>query len=470
MRAVLVIAIVAVLCGRAPALEHQQRHDLADRLAATQAALDIANRRIGELEAGFDRIFAQAQTASKDVASVSAQVKNLQARSQAAAAPAAPAFKVTPYGYIKVDMIYDDAQASATAYAPWVLSESAGSGSDKQFALTVRQSRFGLNIAGPDQDGLRLTAKVEADFYGPGSNETRPQLMLRHAYFMAARDDWNLLVGQTGEVLSPLWPSTVNYLAGAFQGNPGHRKPMIRYERVKPLPDGAGFQIDLALVRSVGSSVFSTSSLDDQASDAAWPVFEARTAWTLGSLYERPVTVGLSGHVGQEEYDQVVVDGTSLKTVSGKGDMYMTYSGCIDWMVPVCKTADISGEFYGGRNLDAFMGGVNQGVNTGTTQGVKKFADACDCPIDAWGGWMQVCWRPNPKWAFTTGAGMDDPENDDLSGALNKSSNKAAFTNAWYTLNEKTKVGAEVMYMDTDYMGADDGDNIRLQGAVQYTF
>jgi hypothetical protein len=487
----LLLLLPAILSFAAPASAQEistpaSTPESAARLGAdidrTQAALDSALRRIDELEARVDSLSGQVDAGAGNVSSLSSQLRDLESRAAAPAVAATPAFTFQPYGYIKLDMIYDDSRTSGTDYAVWVLSESPGFGSDKYFSVTVRQTRLGVNILGPDFAAGKQSGKVEIDFYAPASSEAKPEPMLRQAWWQLAYPDWNILVGQAGEVMSPLFPTSLNYAYLAHSGAPGYRKPLVRYQRNDKLPQGSVLQSELAVVRGIGSGVFSSTSLDDQGSDAGWPVLESHVGLSIPTAIGRPFAFGVSGHYGQEEYDRTALSAgppASIVTTSGKGAMYSTYSGNLDWKVPLAKEWDFTGEFFSGRNLDAYMAGAGQGVNTGVTQGTTTFAAALDKGIDSTGGWSQLCYKPSSllKWSFTVGAGIDDPDNSDLSGSINRSRNANYFTNAIYSLTEKTLIGVEVSYMTTDYKSTGyatvpsaDGDNIRVQTSLQYNF
>ena len=434
--------------------------ELKAALEKTQAALGTALRRIDELEAKVGTLGGQVGSASKDVSSISTQMRQLEEKAKQPA-PAAPVvFK--PYGYIKVDMVYDSTRTAGTDCTAFVLPEKPGFANDQHFSITVRQTRLGVNIAGPDLDSGKTMGKVEIDFYAPASIENKPELMLRQAFWQATFDDWNVLVGQTWEVVSPLFPNTLNYSYLALSGNPGYRKPMVRYERTDKVLGDKTLQTDVALVRGIGASVRSASSLDDQSSDAAWPNFQARLGMTFPTAGGAPVVVGLSGHVGQDEYDPAA--GTA------RGNQYATYMGNVDFKFPVVKKVDVVGEVWRGRNLNGYMGGIGQGVNDPTTQSAATIGSALNKGIDAWGGWTQVCYKPTDKWFMSVGLAIDDPENGDLSGSINRARNATYFTNALYNLNKQATVGVEVSYQQTNYIGTADGENLRVQGALQFNF
>lgn len=465
-----------------PAAVAQSSADLSSDLDRAQSALDAALRRIDALERKVTALDAAADAASRDASSISSQLDRLESRALAPAPAAPPAFTFQPYGYVRLDMVYDDTRNSGTDYAVWVLSESPGFGSDKYFSVTVRQTRLGVNILGPNVGAARQSGRVEIDFYGPASAENKPEPMLRHAYWQLSYSTWNVLVGQTGEVMSPGYPISLNYAYLAHCGAPGYRKPMVRYQRNDSFAGDSVLTWELALVRGTGTGVFSSSSLDDQGSDAGWPVIEPRAGVTVPTKLGRPFILGVSGHYGQEEYDRTALlagSPAAIVTASGRGRMYPTYSGNLDWKLPLAREWDFAGELFAGRNLDAYLAGAGQGVNTGITQGTSTFGAALDRGIDSAGGWGQLSYRPAclPKWGFTIGAGIEDPDNSDLSGSINRSRNADYFANAVYSLTEKTSIGVEVSYMRTDYkrtgyatVPSADADNIRVQTMLQYNF
>lgn len=429
------------------------------RLDAAATRLDGATRGIDELEAAIRSASVAADARQAGVYGLRAQLSALEARSERQRTAVEPLLSFKPYGYIKTDVIYNDAHTSSTDAATFVLPEASGFGSDRHFGITVRQTRLGLEIAGPDFAGGKQSGKVEVDFYGVAPAENRAQPMLRQAYWQLAYPDWSVTVGQTGEVMSPQFPMSVNYAYLANSGNPGYRKPGLYYHR----SDNARFSTtvitDLAIVRGIGSTVLGAAALDDEGSDAGWPVVESRVGLSRPTRFGRSVAAGVSGHYGQEEYDPQ----TSGVATSGRGEAFSTYSGNIDWCVPVAARWDVKGELFAGRNLDAYMAGIGQGVNLDDGRA-----------IDSVGGWSQVTYRLTPRWCLGLGAGIDDPDNSDLSAATpaspNRSRNATYFGDAVYNINDRTAVGLELSWQKTDYIQAPDGDNFRVQTSLQFGF
>lgn len=462
------IALMLV-CGWAYAAEEttesaatvldEQMQQLPRLLDETRADLEKANRRISELAQKIGTMGSDMVTTSSDLYELSTQLKQVEQKSREIIAEKGVIF--TPYGYIKVDMVYDDTRTSGTSVTAFVQPETAGFGSDRHFTITARETRLGVNIAGPDlgEDGTSA-GKIEVDFYAPATIENKAQLMLRQAYYQATFPTWNVLVGQSWEVVSPAFPNMLNYSNLCLSGNPGYRKPMIRYQRTDKAWGETTMRTDVALVRGIGTGnapwLRSSSVLDDEASDAGYPDVQARWGITSPTKHGRPLVLGVSGHFGREEYDPVA--GAPPAITSGKGTLYSSYSGNADWSVPLCKTLDFNGEVFSGRNLDSYMAGIGQGVNLTLGKG-----------IDSIGGWGQLCYHPSPDWLFTAGAGVDDPDNGDLSVG-GRERNATYFTNAIYNINRQTRVGIEVSYQETDWKGIADGDNIRVQSSLQFNF
>ena len=96
---------------------------------------------------------------------------------------------------------------------------------------------------------------IEIDFYGGGA-ENKPRPQLRHAYADIAWVDsgWNMLAGQTWDLISPLNPWTLNYSVAWWAGNIGFRRPQIRLTKQTGIGEGADFLAAFAITRDIGST------------------------------------------------------------------------------------------------------------------------------------------------------------------------------------------------------------------------
>ena len=158
LRKVLLPATLALLlCTGLTAAAQEQVEDLetdaasadvVETLNQTRQELRNANRRISELEQKIGAIEGRITETSDDVYSLSTQVKKLEAASREISP--LPDWGFDPYGYIKIDAVYDSTRTSGTSATAFVLPEKPGYSNDSHYTITARQTRFGVNIAGPD--------------------------------------------------------------------------------------------------------------------------------------------------------------------------------------------------------------------------------------------------------------------------------------------------------------------------------
>ena len=97
-----------------------------------------------------------------------------------------------------------------------------------------------MKVFAPDIGDLKVMGRFEFDFYNPvttGTNENKSTPQMRHAYGQVTGTDWSLLFGQTSDLISPLFPNTLNYTVGWFGGNMGYRHPQLRVTKWWDCPE-----------------------------------------------------------------------------------------------------------------------------------------------------------------------------------------------------------------------------------------
>jgi len=349
---------------------------------------------------------------------------------------------VQVYGRLKADAAYDTSRVDPGNYVRWV--DPSGE-KDDEFNLTASETRLGINFKGPDAGSAKTSGKVEIDFYGNSAAtdaENKAKPMMRHAYAVLEFPQWSLLAGQTSDIVSPLVPRTLNYSVMWWVGNIGYRRPQIRFIKQADLCKDTKLKLDAGISRTIGESF---GAFTETGEDAGVPTVQARAGLTFPFLAQ-PATLGLSGHYGKEEF------GSLERT---------TWSLNLDALVPLMDSMTFKGEYFVGKNLDAFLGGIGQGINQGKL-----------LSIEAQGGWMAVEMEAGKGWSFTGGVGMDDPRDADLVGAPGnpRKSNRCVFGNAIYALSKNAKVGFELSQWRTDYVGTGPVDDVRGQMSVIYEF
>lgn len=353
------------------------------------------------------------------------------------------------YGFVKLDASYDTAAADPGNFVKWVDLEPENE-DDDQFNMTANQTRLGLWLRTPDEadKSLQTKGRVEIDFYGGGA-ENKPNPMLRLAYIDLywRKSGWRFLAGQSFDVISPLFPITVNYSVQWWAGNIGYRRPQMRISKNVAISQNSSLHLAGAITRNIGTtdSVFADV---DAGTDAGLPGFQGRLGWNSKSF-----NIGLSGHWAEEEYD--------LDDL-GNSEQFDSWSANFDLMVPFSEKVTLKAEAYTGVNLAQYLGGIGQGVNLVRNE-----------EIGDTGGWISLDLGPFGDLVHHIGVTVTDPDDENLEPG-DRSFNSSLFWNGFYTLTKHIQFALELSYWNTDYLvleaESDSADNFRTQFAVIYSF
>jgi hypothetical protein len=360
------------------------------------------------------------------------------------------------YGYLKLDAAYDSSRVFLGDYARWVESEQINR-NDDEFNATANETRVGARLRGPATGNFRSSGQVEIDFYGGGA-ENSPSPRLRQANVSL---EWpglglGVLAGQANDVIAPLWMPRVNFSPGWWQGNIGFRRPQLRLTQSFSLADGVELKLEAAAVRTIaGTFTTPRDSFTDPGADAGFPTAQGRVSLTFPGLGRLPTTLGVSGHWGEEEHDFT----NFVHSVR-----FRTRSANIDLTLPLAPWLKIQGEAYVGEDLDAYLGGIGQGVDPTRLK-----------PISDRGAWAAATLGPWGPWSFNLGYGIDDVRRSEVTGTLNPSTdprvqNWVAFGNVYYSLNADLQFALELARMRTDYRSVAPGNDWRTQFAIIYKF
>jgi len=144
--------------------------------------------------------------------------------------------------------------------------------------------------------------------------------------------------------------------------------------------------------------------------------------------------------------------------MKGDSEDYKTNSIGIDLTLPVWDCLTIKGEFFHGQDLDAYLGGIGQGVNLVEME-----------EIQSRGGWVGAAWTLDPQWTVNFGGSMEDVDEDDLSAGGRKK-NTSVWGNIIWSPLKNFKTGIEVSHWKTQYKDMEDGKDLRLQLSFIYSF
>ncbi len=359
-------------------------------------------------------------------------------------------FTIVPYGILWGNMVYSTERTYPGSYTLFV--QSASTTPESECIVDARNTRLGLDVSGPQLSWCGCAAsggKVEVDFQNSVlSTENKPTILLRHAYAEVKNEEFRFLFGQTWDVISPLYPGMLMYSVGWDGGNIGYRRAQLRGERNFLLSDFSMFTAQL----SANQQVFEDATTTIRGEAPNWPIIEGRVAWTFGPRGKncRPLVVGLSGHIGEEEFDHSVI---------GPHDRRRTWSGNIDVRMPITERLGFQGECFVGENLGAFLGGIGQGIDPTTLDTIRSV-----------GGWFEVWYDWAPRLHSHVGYGVDNPNDHDLHTTGEKSYNQFYFGNLSYDVTKTFLVGLEVSSWKTIYVAELPGDSVRCELVAKYGF
>lgn len=360
-------------------------------------------------------------------------------------------FKIVPYGFLWTSVVSQTSRTTPGSYTVWV--PSADDQGESAFFLDPRRTRLGINIEGPRIPYFHCAksgGKVEIDFQSPVTSgfENRATVHLRHAYWEVKDDYFRFLIGQNWDIISPLFPSTLNYSVGWDGGNIGYRRALVRLDKHFYPSSMLKLSGEIGITASVVSDLATTTGVRREPSD--WPVLQGRLAATLGSRCHgsRNIVVGVSGHVGEQGFDFFDTLPAALNPLGlpAQDDVrIITWSMNMDVLVPVTDRLTFKGEYFNGANLGTFLGGIGQGVCPCLRQAVR-----------ANGGWAEFAYDITHRWHTATGFGIDDP-NVEADALLGRKYNQFIFANTTYDLTKKLNVGLEVTFWKTLYHEARPG-------------
>jgi hypothetical protein len=365
-------------------------------------------------------------------------------------------FKFDPYGFVKLDGIYD--QNETNGHMAFFVLQQEGDKNDEQFNVTHKFTRFGVNISGQDYQDISVGAQFEVDFYGDTGPENEALLRLRHAYFTVQSSGFEFLAGQTWDLISPLEPAMLNSSPLWGAGNIGFRRPQVRLSYYTEPNDDTKLTMAAGFFRNIGNDNTPTLTLaladgesatdgSDDGTDAGIPSAQGMLDLQYQLQPGTMLQVGVSGLWGQMKAESEQLTNT---------EKYESWGVSGHLCLSLASGFGISGEAFSGQNLGVYNGAV--------------FAPSTIEGVDCFGGWGSVWVEPNEKFAIYAGAGMDDPKDEDL-GNGDRSKNTCIFGNIQYHIVPQVTLGLEISHWQTEYLGDDDtSDNLRAQSVFMLNF
>ncbi len=235
-------------------------------------------------------------------------------------------FELAICGFAALNVMHDSTQSYRLGVHNNVLARSGTyEGDHDQLQFSARDSRITLELAAPEQNGIKGSGMVQFDFNGVNSADVTENdfyvagpMRMRHAYLRAQTPVVDVLAGQYHDLFgwggAGFYPATL-----AFLGVPGqiyHRQPQLRLS--KTLDAGAlDFEIALAATRPPAKA----SGVPDgqgglKLSLDSWT---GATQQGYGQPGVGPLALGLSGVVRRFEVDEFLARPADPAVATGWG-------------------------------------------------------------------------------------------------------------------------------------------------------
>ena len=278
--------------------------------------------------------------------------------------------------------------------------------------------------------------------------------MMRQAYLEMKFPAFDLLAGQTADVLAPLNPTTLNYIVLWKSGNVGYRRPQIRFTKSTAIAEGTKLTAMASLNRNMGRA--------EDGENMGQPSFQGRLAIGRPIIGSQAAVLGVSGLYGKE------MD-------AGENEFESTCIA-VDLSIPLGSEVTLSGEYFTGRNLGVYLGGVGQGILACTLDTLSQQRDVRDVEIEASGWWGQLSIRPSKAIEINVCAGADDPRIPDrvvipdLPTLPPIEKNTTYYGNLIWNATPSSYVGVEYDFIETEYVGIEEDPTAYEDSRVQLSF
>lgn len=386
--------------------------------------------------------------------------------SSAAQTPAQPSYpnwdkdgvKIIPFGVAVANINYNTSGLVPGSIGFFALPDLPVD--TNQFNISPGNTYLGADIQWPKIRDWEINAKVDFNLRGadPLATNNIFQLQFFHIYGEAKKERYRLLGGQTEDVVSPLYPNTLNqYPISYMPGSLGYFRPQARFETYQPISANTTFIFQGALATPIQTFDVPGEVIGRQ---AGVPDGQARMALGFGQadpndpLKKRPFELGVSGHYGKRRGDLL-----ALPIIERE---FTTWSGNVDLSFKI-GSLRFETEYFQGSVLGDYAGAIFQTFNPLRGVGIR-----------AAGGWAQLRYRINDKWEVTGGYGRDDPDNRDLFPPIgleaSRSLNEMAFGNFMYNITPRLIFGLEFAGWRTHWVGLPTGRVFRVEPAVIFIF
>ena len=364
--------------------------------------------------------------------------------------------RVTPYGYLMFEGVYNTHGTDADYDADWVKSPDSRGYDNHTMILTAQNSILGVQLDTPESHlGWTFTGRAEFDLAGDHANDYI--FHWRHLYMNAAHESgWSFLFGQTWHLWKMVTPSEID---GAWMENTGHpyrRTPQFRVTKKWAWEDSS-LEVRAGIVKNgpgMGGDRDDDGVQDNSAS--AWPLVEGAVVYDHDAAWEekgKRWLVGIAGQYGQDRIRNEIDD---------RKDDYESMMLMAAGKIPLGDFT-LTGQFFAGENLGGIQAGIGQRVGFDPATGDGR-------EVRTIGGFIDLSYQLTDDWSFAIGYGFDNPDDNDAKYAEGRTFNDRAYIDAFYRITDNFKLGLEYGRLSTKYYDVGTGYSDRIQFCVFYDF
>ena len=358
--------------------------------------------------------------------------------------------------------VVDNADFPEIALEPNPL-DSAGA-----FGGSLRQSQIGLQVFGPDVAGARTSADIKFDF--AGGFPTAPNgavLGLVRLRTGTIRMDWkntSIVAGQDSLFFSPLAPTSLASFALpalSYAGNLWAWTPQVRIEHRIRFSETSNLLLQAGILDSLSGDVpySQYERYPSWGEESGQPAYAARVAWSQRILGQ-DMTIGTGGYYGRQYW--------------GFGRHVNGWATTADLTIPLGKYFGFTGQFYRGSALGGLGGGIGQDVLLAG----PLFSPAVIQGLDSMGGWVQLKFKPVPKFEVNGALGDDNPfaselrrfPSSDSYYGVSLSKNLSPFVNFIYQVRSDVMFSVEYRHLKTYQIDDDPYGATQINVSLGYIF
>lgn len=288
---------------------------------------------------------------------------------------------------------------------PEIATEQGPLDSPHTFGGSLRQSQIGLEMFGPDVAGARTSANVHFDFAG-GFPDTPNGSSTGFMRFRTGviRLDWaktSLIAGQDSLFFAPLAPTSLASLAVpplSYSGNLWGWTPQVRIEHRVTLSEASSLLFQGGILDALTGEIPTTdySRSPTHSEQSGQPAYATRISLRQRA-FNQEFTIGIGGYYGRQFW--------------GLGRNIDSWTATTDLTLPLGRYFELSGEFYRGRALGGFGGGIGQSIlQSGPLSDPGTFIRG----LDSMGGWAQLKFKPKSNFEVNGALGEDSPFSSEL--------------------------------------------------------